>query len=191
MPAKRYTYSKNQQKLTGWDISMMRHVFSYIFPVIMIFTMAEAQAKTAQVIGTFNDWKAHIYSAKDKKICFVTSQPTEKEPKNVNRGVVVFYLSDWPKDKVRNEISVKIGYTFKNSGATTAEIGTETFKFVVKADKAFVDTREQESKLVEAMKKGNQMVFKGVSSRGTQTTDVYSLAGFSAALNKIKNDCRT
>jgi hypothetical protein len=40
-----------------------------------------------------------------------------------------------------------------------------------------------------AMRDGKQMVVKGVSSRGTKTTDTYSLAGVSQAYDAINEAC--
>ena len=37
--------------------------------------------------------------------------------------------------------------------------------------------------------KGNKMKVVGSSSRGTKTTDIYSLVGFSAAYTYISNLC--
>ena len=39
------------------------------------------------------------------------------------------------------------------------------------------------------MQKGIKMVITGYSSRGTLTTDTYTLKGFTAALNKLSKDC--
>ena len=39
------------------------------------------------------------------------------------------------------------------------------------------------------MKAGKQLIVRGTSSRGTATTDTYSLAGFSAALAAIDKAC--
>ena len=39
------------------------------------------------------------------------------------------------------------------------------------------------------MKKGNRMVVKGTSSRGTLTTDTFSLKGFTKAYGAIGKAC--
>ena len=39
------------------------------------------------------------------------------------------------------------------------------------------------------MKKGTNMRIVGYSTRGTKTTDIYSLVGFSAAYTYISNLC--
>ena len=43
--------------------------------------------------------------------------------------------------------------------------------------------------LVNAMKRGNELVFKGTSERGTLTTDSYSLKGVTAAMKAIDKAC--
>ena len=43
--------------------------------------------------------------------------------------------------------------------------------------------------MVNAMAKGSKMVVKGTSSRGTPTTDTYSLMGFMAARRAITQAC--
>ena len=44
--------------------------------------------------------------------------------------------------------------------------------------------------IVAAMKAGRQMIVRGTSTRGTLTTDTYSLSGFSAALAAIDKACK-
>ena len=48
---------------------------------------------------------------------------------------------------------------------------------------------EQEAGLVEAMKEGHEMTVEGLSTRGTVTTDTYSLSGVTAALAKAACEC--
>ena len=42
---------------------------------------------------------------------------------------------------------------------------------------------------VDAMRKGSKLQVKGMSARGTETADVFSLAGFSAAMKAISDAC--
>ena len=43
---------------------------------------------------------------------------------------------------------------------------------------------------VEAMRKGADLTIKGVSGRGTQSTDQFSLKGLAQALDKIEQECK-
>ena len=45
------------------------------------------------------------------------------------------------------------------------------------------------SALVAALKRGSQLLVKGISRRGTATTDTYSLNGISAALDAAAKSC--
>ena len=47
----------------------------------------------------------------------------------------------------------------------------------------------EDNKVIFAMKKGIKLTVKGESSRGTETTDIYTLKGFTAAYNQLFNDC--
>jgi hypothetical protein len=44
--------------------------------------------------------------------------------------------------------------------------------------------------MVEAMRKAADVTVRGVSAKGTETTDVFSLKGLSQALDKVAQDCR-
>src|SRR5262249_4885800 len=57
-------------------------------------------------------------------------------------------------------------------------------------DGAWIKNAAEEPRLVEAMRKGSDVVVKGVSARGTATTDTYSLKGLSQALDKIGEECQ-
>jgi invasion protein IalB len=57
-------------------------------------------------------------------------------------------------------------------------------------DGAWVKNAAEEPRLVEAMRKSSDLTIKGESSRGTATTDVYSLKGLTQALDKIDEECQ-
>ncbi|MBN8965564.1 MAG: hypothetical protein J0H89_09345 [Rhizobiales bacterium] len=48
----------------------------------------------------------------------------------------------------------------------------------------------EEGRLVEAMRKGADMVVKATTSRGTQTTDTFSLKGATQALDRAAQECK-
>ena len=54
---------------------------------------------------------------------------------------------------------------------------------------AWLDNETRQGALVNAMKRGNELVFKGTSERGTLTTDSYSLKGATAAMKAIDKAC--
>ena len=54
---------------------------------------------------------------------------------------------------------------------------------------AWLASAADEPGFVAAMKAGKSLVVKGTSTRGTETTDTYSLAGATAALDAANKAC--
>jgi invasion protein IalB len=156
--------------------------------VILALTTAPAVAQEVKLLEKYKDWSVYT-SDGDNKVCFAVSQPKGSSPKNVRRGPIYFYVSNYPKDKVPGEISVKMGYPFPPGGKVTVNIGSSKFELFTKDEGAFVEKTEDEAKLVDAMKAGNAMTVKGRSARGTDTSDNYSLSGATAAMERIAKEC--
>lgn len=148
-----------------------------------------AAAQSAKVVNKFNDWTLYAHEAAQAKVCFSLAPPRSSEPAAARRDPVYFYVSAWPKEGVKSEVSVKIGYPFKKGTNVTVTVGTTAFKLFTKDDKAFVGDPGDELKLLDAMKKGSSMVVEGVSERGTVTKDTYSLAGLGQALQSLATAC--
>ena len=123
------------------------------------------------------------------KSAFAVAQPKTSNPPKVKRGPIFFYISRWPADHVDGEISVKMGYPFKEGAKVTLTAGAEKFELFTKEEGAFVEKPDQEAKLVEALKKGGKMKIEGTSMRGTKTSDEYSLDGAAEALERMAKEC--
>jgi Invasion associated locus B (IalB) protein len=155
----------------------------------LLFAVSPAFAQTAKLLKTFDDWQVFVHEANDEKVCFAATAPKEMLPKGVNRGSVFLYLTTWQKDGVKNELSIKVGYTLKPESVPTLAVGTQQFELYAKDDKAFMRDPAEEKKLLEAMRKGSNLTMKGMSSRGTGTEDKYSLIGLTAALANVEQAC--
>ncbi len=156
--------------------------------VIAAITYTPAFAQKATLTQKFNDWSAYASKA-NPKVCFAVTQPKSQSPKNVKRGPIYFYVSRWPDDGVDGEISVKMGYPFKPGAKVTVTIGSDSFELFTKDEGAFVEKADVEKNLVAALKTGTTMKVDGVSSRGTKTSDSYSLSGVSDALDRMIKEC--
>ncbi len=143
----------------------------------------------ATVSGNFGTWSLYTSESATHKICFAASAPEEKKPVNANRATALFYISAWPKDGVRTEVSVKLGYPVKAGSPVTVTVGSDSFKLFAKDERAYIADTTQELKLVEAMKKGAKLTVQANSERGTETTDTYSLSGLSQALDAMAQKC--
>jgi invasion protein IalB len=91
---------------------------------------------------------------------------------------------------VKNEVSVIVGYPQKPGHDATAAIGSANFTMYTQNDGAWVKNAAEEAQMVDAMRKGADLVVKSESGRGTKTTDTYSLKGIAQALDKVAEECK-
>ena len=110
-------------------------------------------------------------------------------PKNVRRGDVWLLVTHTPALNVRSEVQIVIGYTFKAKSSVTIEIDGKKFRFFTDGDVAWSNNSKDDPKMVQAMRRGRKMVVRGLSTRGTKTTDTYLLTGFTAAHKAIGKAC--
>lgn len=157
----------------------------------ILVAMASAAAATPEAveIGRFGDWRVLKGSDTTGPVCFAVTEPKETLPAGAKRDAVVLYISTWPKDGIKSEISVLLGYPAKRGGEASVTIGTTVFKLTLRDDKGYVMDPTQELKLLDAMKKGPKLLVQAISERGTTTKDTYSLAGFTQALQGMASAC--
>ena len=146
----------------------------------------------AVLLGQFGDWGAYRASPGGKKICFALSKPTSAatEPAGRNRDASYAFVSTRPSEKVKNEVSVIVGYPQKSGHDATAAIGSATYAMYTQNDGAWVKNAAEEAQMVDAMRKGADLVVKSESGRGTKTTDTYSLKGIAQALDRVAEECK-
>ena len=146
----------------------------------------------AVLLGQFGDWGAYTASPGGKKVCFALSKPTSAviEPASKKRDPSYAFVSTRPAEKVRNEVSVIVGYPQKAGVDATATIGTASYVLYTQNDGAWVKNAAEEAQMVDTMRKGSDMVVKSVSHSGAKTTDTYSLKGLGQALDKVGEECK-
>ncbi len=143
------------------------------------------------LIGVFKDWTAQTYTQDGVSVCMMWSQPEKAEGDYATRGEIYVFITHRPSEKRLNEIRFESGYPFKPTSEVDVAIGVQRFTLTTDSSTAWSASATQERKLMEAMRAGRSMIVEGVSRRGTQTTDTYSLLGFTAAHKAISKACKT
>ena len=87
-------------------------------------------AQTVNLVERSGAWSIYADTGTPKKVCFAASSPQAVEPIGANRGSIFFYISAWPKDGVKAEPSVKLGYPVNTEKGVTVTIGTDVFKLL-------------------------------------------------------------
>ena len=143
------------------------------------------------ILGSFRDWDAILIERDNgERICHVISIPKDTQPEGANRGDIYITVTHRPRRKVRDEVHIVVGYPLRTGSEVTASIGSRRFAMFTEGRGAWHYSQEDDSRMVTAMKAGNALVIRGTSARGTDTTDRYSLIGFTAAYNAITSACR-
>jgi len=158
-------------------------------PVVPAAAVGQAQP---QLLGQFGDWGAYAATPGGRKVCFALAKPSSAQtsPPNRPRNPTYFFVTTRPAENVRNEVSTLVGYPLKPNSDATAEVGGNSFVMYTQNDGAWIKNVAEEARMIEAMRKSPDMVIKGISARGTQSTDTYSLKGLSQALDRMAQDCR-
>lgn len=154
------------------------------------FVVAISSTVSAAVlVKTYRDWSLFAHDKSETKICFAATQPKDSSPAGASREGVFFYVSAWPKDGIKTEISIRLGYQIKEGSTVRVSVGSNSFDLFAKDDNAFVADATDELKLIDAMKRGSSMKVDATSDAGSTTSDTYSLMGISAALRGLSNNC--
>ncbi len=150
---------------------------------------AGAQAETLKSLGDFGDWAGYVMTEGNSKVCFMASQPVKAEGDYTQRGDIHMLITHRPAQKAVNEVSVVTGYPYKDGKDVELAIGKKTWKLFSKGERAWAWEHDDDNAIVAALRKGTNMVVKGMSQRGTETVDTYSLRGSSAAYEAISKAC--
>lgn len=171
------------------------------------------QSSKPNLVATFGDWNVFVSQTPKGRICYVLAQPKTREPDGLNRDPGYAFISDRPSEGVRNEVSFIMGFDVAGgtaSGAAEdakfkkrsrserktkaiasplATVGSQTFDLLPKGADLWVKNAARESALIAEMKKGVTLQIRAASLKGNESTDSYSLAGFSQAMERLQKEC--
>ena len=140
-------------------------------------------------VGKFKDWQSFVLLKDGNKTCFAQSIPVVRAPKKLKREPSRLFVSFRPAENIKSEISVTNGYEFKPKALVTAKSGKKSYDLFSKGRFAWVVDNKDETKLITTMKKASRLMIIGNTNGGDQTTDHYSMMGFTKAYNTAKKSC--
>ena len=126
---------------------------------------------------------------KEIDYCFIGSLPIKSDiPEGKKRGktyVLVYRINKSP-DAI---VQIEAGYPYDQNKIVEVMIDKSLYKFSSEEGTPETAWTDKDKEVIYAMKKGIELTIFGISTRGTKTTDTYTLNGFTAAYNKLINDC--
>jgi len=139
--------------------------------------------------NTFSIEKGTWSFIKDDDWCYIGSLPLKSDlPETKKRGdnyILVYKIigSD------ENIVQVEAGYKYNLDKDIIVKIDNTSFVFYSTDDSSETAWTDDDTKVIYAMKKGLDLILSGESARGTFTNDTYTLKGFTAAINKLNENC--
>lgn len=164
-----------------------------------VLTMGMATGALAQVstnrVAAETDWSVFVEEASGEtpKECWGVSAPKEtvntKDGKatSVRRGDILLFVTYRPGGQ--GEVSFNGGYPFAGGSTVGLDIGGTKFDLFSDGEWAWAGSKDDDAKIIAAMRAGTSAVLTARSARGTQTADTFSLSGISAALDEAAKRC--
>ena len=169
--------------------------FTLFFFLTSFFFIKEVNSANEYLVcpglKMFKNWCAGEHIDNDTKACLMVARPLKSKGDYKKRGTVTATIYHIPNQNNEAVFYITAGYMYKSESYVSINIDNKD-KFELKLienDAAWTDEDSIDKDIVESMKKGNKMTVIGYSSRGTKTTDIYSLMGFTSAYKYISQSC--
>lgn len=143
----------------------------------------------AMELGTFGEWTAYASQSGRNKVCYILTKPKERLPRNLTRDPGFLFITARPAEQVRNEVSFVLGFAARETVPGEASIGAANFALAPKGKNAWIANAAEENAFIDAARRGQSLTVKVTSGRGNLSTDRYSLAGLTQALERMRREC--
>ena len=159
----------------------------FIFLIFVLFSM-NTFAVSPRSTGKYKNWESFVAETDKGKICFAQTVPTKRAPAAVKRNRSKLFVTFRPTEEIKDEVSLTSGHDYKTS-SVTASSGKRRYSFFSQKDFAWLLDDQEEKKFIQLMKKATDIIVKARTPKGAETTDHYSMMGFTKAYNTAKKTC--
>lgn len=173
--------------------TVRRGIGALLFAALATSANAQANEESTNRILSRTDWSVFVEDSPTQ--CWAVSSPKETVNTRdgrvvaVRRSDILLLVTSWPERGVQNEVSFIGGYPFASGSTVEVKIGDSSFEFLTQGENAWTKNKDDDARVVAAMKRGASAVVTGRSSRGTKTVDTFSLLGFTAAVEEAAKRC--
>ena len=153
-----------------------------------VLFVSEAYANTPRSTGKYKNWESFSMDTDKGKVCFAQTIPTKRAPSSIKREQSRLFVTFRPNENIKDEISLTSGHDYKTSSVVAAS-GKNNVSFFAKKEFAWLLDDKEEKKFIKIMKRATNLIIKARTSKGAETTDHYSMMGFTKAYNTAKKTC--
>jgi hypothetical protein len=174
-------------------MGMMKTCGFALGAVAMMASGAWAQEQSTNRVAAKTDWS--VFVEDNPTECWGVSTPKEVVNTRdgrvvaVNRGQTLLMVFYRPSANAKGQVAFTGGYPFASGSTVTMNISGNEFELFTEGEWAWPATTADDAKIIAAMKRGADAKLVGRSSRGTQTSDTFSLLGFTAAVEDAAKRC--
>ncbi len=156
--------------------------------ILLILFSTHSSANTPRSTGKYKNWESFSVQTEKGKICFAQSVPTKRAPSSIKRNASRLFVTFRPGENIKDEISITSGHAYKSS-TVTAKSGKSNFAFFSQDNFAWLLDSTEEKSFIKLMKRATNLIVKARTANGAETTDHYSMMGFTKAYNTAKKTC--
>ena len=164
---------------------LFKKIFFLVFLVLFAFS---ASANTPRSAGKYKNWESFTAQTDKGKICFAQTTPTKRAPASIKREKSKLFVTFRPSENIKDEVSMTSGHDYKSS-TVTASSGKKRYSFFSQKNFAWLLDDQEERNFIKLMKKATNVIVKARTTKGAETTDHYSMMGFTKAYNTAKKTC--
>ena len=159
----------------------------FILILFILFSFS-ASANTPRATGKYKNWESFTAQTDKGKICFAQTIPTKRAPASIKREKSKLFVTFRPSENIKDEVSMTSGHDYKSS-TVTASSGKKRYSFFSQKNFAWLLDDQEERGFIKTMKRATNVIVKARTTKGAETTDHYSMMGFTKAYNTAKKTC--
>ena len=159
----------------------------FILILFILFSFS-ASANTPRSTGKYKNWESFTAQTDKGKICFAQTIPTKRAPASIKRDKSKLFVTFRPSENIKDEVSMTSGHDYKSS-TVTASSGKKRYSFFSQKNFAWLLDDQEERGFIKTMKRATNVIVKARTTKGAETTDHYSMMGFTKAYNTAKKTC--
>ena len=164
---------------------LFKKFFILVLFVLFSFNLS---ANTPRSTGKYKNWESFTAETDKGKICFAQTIPTKRAPASIKREKSKLFVTFRPSENIRDEVSMTSGHDYKSS-TVMASSGKKKYSFFSQKNFAWLLDDQEEKNFIKLMKRATNVIVKARTTKGAETTDHYSMMGFTKAYNTAKKTC--
>ena len=159
---------------------------------LMAAIPAQAQDSTNRV-AVETAWSVFVDGT--PRECWAVSAPQETintrdgRAVSVRRGDILLFATFRQGQSGAPEVSFTGGYPFAPDSTVEVTVGTDTYQLITDGEWAWAASPEEDARILNSFRAGQEAVLVARSTRGTRTEDHFSLFGITAATEEAQSRC--